>query len=1338
MLRGKIEGVRRGELVGWLWDEAHFDKHVEFELAVNGEIVGAFVARDPREDLRVAGIGKGDHSFRVKLDPKWQAEARPVFSVHVGGRPAHAIQPWSPKPANEDAGAERARASRAQLAGLEAASPSPGEGGARVAIRGRLERVTNGELFGWLWNTASAEPVRFVLLVNDKPVGEFLADQRRGDLVRAGIGTGAHAFRIPLKVEWLQPGDNPIAVRILPDQRLLADRLVVQGPTENLVAQTAPLPAELQPTGVEDKPAVQEPLMPREVVPHMQQWSTNRLISFQQTFEKDLLLERAKKLFREKKWDELAKFYVTAAPDRKGRSELDALIGRGLLYGGKPAEAATVLAGAAAAVPNNAAIKFYTSVAFARADIYDKAVEWGRAALALEPDNPQYLIDHATHCRRLGRMQDANISLRKSLLSESTDSLRRAMAISDNRRDYCLYTIARNQVDLDSFAEAAATIEQLLVLEPDHVDAMILLSQAFVALNRIRDALRLAERVLELDPLRQGPRFQLRSLQMLVQDEEAAPPRIGFARWNAEASVLTVCLAAIADDTVSSEQIGLIEYSADPSMALASLGLDWLLLPEGADENIEIDVELYRRVEAAIVARAGLITTQTANYGRANFWRRELLVGLAESGIISSIGTIVDALSDVASVVETIDLDAPKMTQVDLPAACGDLQPGPVIAMSRHGIVKFGGGEQFLDSMAEHYKDMGFDPIVVGTRPERIGEEGVENGRQYAFVDMNPTSLRAYFLRVRPSLVHVLSGLGFQVAEALDYLTIPFVYGVHFWRDCLGAADDDSRFFLAHDRGPIPKPAFRYVLEKASTVYSNSEYTRAILEEAFSVRTPVIYSLPREAEDQTPGTDEEIEGLLGDWRDYILLVNAKSDKGFNLLVDTAKAVPQARFLAVASQSDRTEADAAIRAAGIGNMRIIGHTNRMDILYSNARAVAVASYRFVETFSRVCIEAQRYGKPVLGSTIGNVPFLLKSSGVILPEAVEDWAAEVARIYEDQTYYQGLCDAARVNSERYGYKTQVAALGGMISTVSSGVLIGVGSGIGNMLHVAPMIRNISRRLGRKVDLVMTEDHKNSLFLLQNDEYVNAVYSVRQEVLRRKYDTVLITHSFGNARLPFQAKRVLYSRDWLNFEPGGEFHETIYNLEAAKALLGIPYDEEDVGGYYLGNFKYTPPPPGKIRIGIHGGSKDGFWRSKRWPGHSELAQRLQAKGYAVASFGIPEEYVPGTEDMTGGTISEMVEHMLGLHYFISNDSGLMNITNALGIPVMGLFAPTNPLTRGPIGPKSRWLAIEKDCSPCEVTKIGRETFHSGNCACIAELSLDKVEAAVLQHMQHVLPTA
>lgn len=277
---------------------------------------------------------------------------------------------------------------------------------------------------------------------------------------------------------------------------------------------------------------------------------------------------------------------------------------------------------------------------------------------------------------------------------------------------------------------------------------------------------------------------------------------------------------------------------------------------------------------------------------------------------------------------------------------------------------------------------------------------------------------------------------------------------------------------------------------------------------------------------------------------------------------------------------------------------------------------------------------------------------------------------------------------------------------------------------MLHTAPMIRNIARTLGRRVDLLVAEDHSTSLFLLQNDEVVNTVYSLRNFALRRRYDTVFVTHCFGTASLPFHARRVLFSRDWDQFHPGHALHEALFNLEAAKVLLGIDYDPAKAAhDYYIGNYVYRRPKSGLV--GFHGGSKDGFWVSKRWPHFAALAERLHQRGYEVASFGQPAEYVEGTRDATGGTIEEMVRAMLQCEAFVSNDSGVMNIANALGMPVVGIFGPTNFETRGPLSPLGRSVSLASECAPCEVKNS--KHFLSGSCACIGRLELDAVWSAV-----------
>jgi ADP-heptose:LPS heptosyltransferase len=190
----------------------------------------------------------------------------------------------------------------------------------------------------------------------------------------------------------------------------------------------------------------------------------------------------------------------------------------------------------------------------------------------------------------------------------------------------------------------------------------------------------------------------------------------------------------------------------------------------------------------------------------------------------------------------------------------------------------------------------------------------------------------------------------------------------------------------------------------------------------------------------------------------------------------------------------------------------------------------------------------------------------------------------------------------------------------------------------------------------------------------------------------------------------------------------HETIYNLEAARQLLGIPYEESDVHRYFCGHLNWTKPA--QPLVGFHAGSKTGMWLIKRWPHFPELARRLRRRGIRVASFGVASEYVEGTENRTGATIEAMCESMLDCSHFVSNDSGLMNIANALGMPAIALFAPTNVKTRLPLGPQSTAIVLDKDCSPCELKDP--EGFGMGQCRCMADITVDEVEARLIELMR------
>jgi ADP-heptose:LPS heptosyltransferase len=290
----------------------------------------------------------------------------------------------------------------------------------------------------------------------------------------------------------------------------------------------------------------------------------------------------------------------------------------------------------------------------------------------------------------------------------------------------------------------------------------------------------------------------------------------------------------------------------------------------------------------------------------------------------------------------------------------------------------------------------------------------------------------------------------------------------------------------------------------------------------------------------------------------------------------------------------------------------------------------------------------------------------------------------------------------------------------------ILVAVGGGIGDILHATPTIRNIARRSGSRVDVLVAADSPGAEFLVRNPDHVRAVWPEQADVFNHYYETAFFTHSMATTRFAVKARRTIAAHAWRRFRPG-QLNETLFNLEAARNLLEIPYDARDAEGYFAGDL--VPAAPRNCLVGLNAGSKAGRWLSKRWPFFPELAARLQARGIRVASFGAPQEYVEGTEDRTGGTVEQMCRAMLACTHFVSNDSGPMHIASALGIPVLALFAPTDALTHLPLRETTVALAPDKACSPCEVKD--HRFFATGGCRCIGDIPAAAVEERLLEQM-------
>jgi len=113
------------------------------------------------------------------------------------------------------------------------------------------------------------------------------------------------------------------------------------------------------------------------------------------------------------------------------------------------------------------------------------------------------------------------------------------------------------------------------------------------------------------------------------------------------------------------------------------------------------------------------------------------------------------------------------------------------------------------------------------------------------------------------------------------------------------------------------------------------------------------------------------------------------------------------------------------------------------------------------------------------------------------------------------------------------------------------------------------------------------------------------------------------------------------------------------------------------------------------------------KRWPlaYFAELTRRLRAQGLRVLVLGLPEEvtaFRAAVGDLDGietasGDLRLAGALLARCRACVANDSGLLHLAAAAGVPCVAIFGPTNPEVWGPYGPGHRVVRHAVPCQPC-----------------------------------------
>jgi glycosyltransferase involved in cell wall biosynthesis len=195
-------------------------------------------------------------------------------------------------------------------------------------------------------------------------------------------------------------------------------------------------------------------------------------------------------------------------------------------------------------------------------------------------------------------------------------------------------------------------------------------------------------------------------------------------------------------------------------------------------------------------------------------------------------------------------------------------------------------------------------------------------------------------------------------------------------------------FRVRPDWDDVPDP-------RRTRFITNSLFCHKTIKEKFQVESQIIRPLILENEYRTQVT-----------RKYVTSVGVSFDKGTDVVLDIASALPQFQFNVFSNYIRPSEQQKALlhRARGIPNLRILPLQRSGKKIYRNTR-VLLAPSRWLETWGRVVTEAQVNDIPALASNRGGLPEAVGPGGLCLPldAPIGEWTAALRRMMEDDEAY-----------------------------------------------------------------------------------------------------------------------------------------------------------------------------------------------------------------------------------------------------------------------------------------------------------------------------------------------
>lgn len=309
-----------------------------------------------------------------------------------------------------------------------------------------------------------------------------------------------------------------------------------------------------------------------------------------------------------------------------------------------------------------------------------------------------------------------------------------------------------------------------------------------------------------------------------------------------------------------------------------------------------------------------------------------------------------------------------------------------------------------------------------------------------------------------------------------------------------------------------------------------------------------------------------------------------------------------------------------------------------------------------------------------------------------------------------------------------------------------IVTAASGLGDVLRITPLIRALTR-LGYQVDVLLSPDYLEVGKLLEGAPEIHHLFclsssrcpqkAVHIEGLGQKtYDVAVFTTWSLSLQKHVRFKKGLCfdQREWLR-EGDVRCVEKIATGLGWQGDLPEPFANPSTRHFGL--------PPGTIAL--HPGCKSD-WPWKKWHGFEELAKMFphvviigtkddlnNANTYFNKTFTWPEHAQNFVGTLNLPDTAALLRECAAL---VSNDSGIMHLGVALGIPTFGIFGITSPQRE--VIPNKNMFPITKGlpCEPsCRQKAWGRRDCEH-HLECLKTLAAEEVHNKIREIVPQFRP--